>query len=169
MTELWSLLENALGLDLDSQELSIWQMALRAALVYVIALAIIRVGDKRFLGENTAFDVILAVIFGSIVSRAITGQSAFFPTLAAAIVVVVVHSLMAVAAFHSDRFSYLVKGRSRVLVKDGEIDWKAMRRSEIGENDLMVALRTNGNVTSLDEVREARLERNGDISIIKQD
>jgi uncharacterized membrane protein YcaP (DUF421 family) len=168
MPEIWPAIESAIGLDANSHDLTVWQMGLRAVVVYLIALVILRLGDKRFFGRSTAFDVILAVIFGSIVSRAITGQSAFFPTLGAAIIVVLTHWLLAVAAFYSHPFAYLIKGHSRVLVKDGQIDWHAMSRSHIGKNDLLTAIRANGHVTTLEEVQEARLERNGNISVIKK-
>lgn len=167
MLDVFNALEYGLGLGSDSHELTIWQMVLRAIVVYCIALALIRLGETRFIGENTAFDVILAIVFGSIVSRAITGQSAFFPTLAAAVTVVLIHWLFAALAFHLNWFAFLIKGRSHVLVQDGEIQWAAMRRSHIGKHDLMRALRAQGNVTTLDEVQEARLERDGSISVIQ--
>jgi hypothetical protein len=59
-------------------------MALRAVVVYVVTVIIVRLGKKRFMGKGTAFDVILGIMLGSIVSRAITGNAPFFPALAAA-------------------------------------------------------------------------------------
>jgi len=44
-----------------------------------------------------------------------------------------------------------------------------MRMSHIGERDLLGALRSEANVTHPSEVQEARLERNGEISVIKRD
>ncbi|MEX1018099.1 MAG: YetF domain-containing protein [Litorilinea sp.] len=169
MQELWNLIEAGLGLTFDSHELYFWQMALRTVVVYVAAVFLIRISEKRFLSKNTVFDVILGIVFGSIISRAITGQSAFFPTLGAAVVVVLMHWLFAVIGFHYDSFGVLIKGNAHVLVKDGEIQWDAMQHSHIGERDLMSALRRQGSVTSVEEVQEARLERSGEISVIKKD
>jgi uncharacterized membrane protein YcaP (DUF421 family) len=166
MTDIWHTIIAMLGLDSSSLELSVPQMALRALIVYVIALAMVRLGDKRFFGQNTAFDLILGIIFGSIVSRAITGQSAFFPTLGAALMVILVHWLLAVIAFRFDSLSAFIKGDSRVLIKDGEIQWESMRRSHIGKHDLMSALRANGSLNSIEDVQEAHIERSGNISVI---
>ncbi len=154
-------------LGLDADELNVMQMAARAVVVYVTALLMLRLGEKRFLGKNTAFDVILGIILGSVVSRAITGSTAFFPTLGAGLVLILLHWLFAVLAFHSDWFGTWIKGNARLLVKDGQIDWTAMRKSSISEKDLISALRSQANISTLDEVQEARLERSGDISVLK--
>jgi uncharacterized membrane protein YcaP (DUF421 family) len=168
MAELWNAVEGLLGIGQDSMDLSIPNMALRAVVVYVAALAMVRIGEKRFFGKNTAFDLILGIIFGSIVSRAITGQSAFFPTLTAALMVILLHWFFAMVAFHVHPFALWIKGTSRVLVQEGEIQWDAMRKSHIGKHDLMTALRSEANIDTLDKVQEARLERSGDISVIKK-
>lgn len=163
---IWLYVVDILGLGVDN--LHTWQMALRAVIVYISALAMVRIGEKRFLGRNTAFDVILGIIFGSVVSRAITGSSPFFPTLAAGLALVVLHWLFAIASFHSDWFGTFVKGRNRVLVEDGSILWDAMQKSHISETDLMTALRMQAGSDELEHVAEARLERSGDISVIKE-
>ena len=59
-----------------------------------------------------------------------------------------------------------MKGRPRVLVKDGVRQRDALARGQIGEHDLLEALRLNGRITRVEEVQEARLERNGQISVI---
>ncbi|MCL4302560.1 MAG: DUF421 domain-containing protein [Anaerolineae bacterium] len=142
-------------------------MALRALIVYIAALVMVRLGEKRFLGKNTAFDVILGIILGSVVSRAINGSAGFWSTLGAGFVLVGLHWLFAVLAFHSDWFGTLIKGRTRLLVKNGEIRWTAMRKSNISQNDLLGALRSEARTSSPDEVKEAHLERSGNISVIR--
>jgi uncharacterized membrane protein YcaP (DUF421 family) len=156
-------------LGLGEEDLNTWQMTLRVIVVYGAALLMVRLGKKRFLGENTAFDFILGIILGSVISRSITGNSPFIPTLAAALLMVVLHWVFSALAFHSDRFGTLIKGEHRTLVKDGEIQWDAMRKSNVSETDLMVALRTQARLQDIRQVKEARLERSGDISVIKVD
>lgn len=156
-------------LGLDADRLTIGHMAVRAVIVYLAALAMVRLGEKRFFGKNTAFDVILGIIFGSVVSRAITGSTEFFPTLAAGFVLILMHWLLAILSFRSDWFGTWIKGSHRTLVEDGKIDWNAMSKSHISENDLMSALRTQANLEDIEQVQEARLERSGEISVIKKE
>lgn len=86
---MFDIASSLLGIGQDS--ITWWQMLLRAVVVYILALAMVRLGDKRFLGKNTAFDVILGVVLGSVVSRAITNSSPFVPTLIAAVTLVALH------------------------------------------------------------------------------
>ncbi|MDF1751235.1 MAG: DUF421 domain-containing protein [Verrucomicrobiales bacterium] len=155
-----------LGLDLKGEDLGVWHMTARGVVVFIVAITLIRIGDKRFMGRNTALDVMLGFVFGSVMSRAITGNSPFFPTLAAGTVLVVMHWLLSFIAFHSDRFGTMVKGDRRLLIDGGEINWKEMKHSHISRNDLDQAIRSSGHQPDIEKIESAILERNGDISVI---
>ena len=150
-------------------DLTVWQMSLRALVVYVAAILLVKAGNKRFMGKNTAFDVILGIILGSVLSRAITGNAPFFQTIGAGAALVGLHWFFSVASFHSHRFGTFIKGQERMLVKDGEIQWDNMRKSYISRNDLDMALRSTGKVTGPVDVAVANLERSGDISVIPRE
>ncbi|MBW3633480.1 MAG: DUF421 domain-containing protein [Chloroflexi bacterium] len=156
-------------LGLEAESLTLGQMALRAMVVYVAALMMVRVGEKRFLGKNTAFDVILGIILGSVVSRGINGSAPFFPTLGAGFVLVGLHWTFAAVSYRWSRFGTLIKGSPRTLVKDGQVLWEQMGKSHLSANDLESALRTNAKMADPAQVAEARLERSGDISILTEE
>ena len=161
----WPVVGELLGIGAES--LALWQMAVRALAVYLAAIVLVRLGEKRFLGQYAALDVILGFMLGSVLSRVITGDAAFFETLlGAALVLVLIHWLFAIISFRSDRFASLVKGHHRVLIRDGEIQWDAMRKSHIGEQDLHAALRSSGSLSTPEKVQVAHLERSGDISVV---
>lgn len=161
-------LDQALGLSIDEKELGVGHMSLRAVVVFIAAAAMIRIGNKRFMGKSTAMDVMLGIMFGSIVGRAVTGNAAFFPTLAAGFTLIFLHWVFSAIAFRSHAFGKLVKGHHQELVKDGEIDWNMMRRSHVTEHDLHEALRSHGKSPEVSRIKSAHLERNGDISLLMQ-
>lgn len=143
-----------------------WQMSLRAIGVFMAALLIVRVGNPRVFGKNTAFDIILGIVFGSILSRAITGNSPFWPTLAAALVLVILHRGLATIAYHtSGRFGDFLKGRPVELIKNGKLLHDALQKYSVTDNDLQEAVRIKGS-TDISTIETAYLERNGNISII---
>lgn len=142
------------------------QMPLRAIVVYLSALAMVRLGEKRFFGRNTAFDLILGVIFGSVVSRAINGSADLLPTLLAGAALIGTHWLLAVASFNYSAFGTLIKGHPRTLIRDGAIDRSALRRSHLSDEDLATALRQEAGIVDVSRVSEARLERSGNISVL---
>lgn len=164
MQEAFEAVRTALGLGAD--DFGPVQMPLRAAVVYLSALVMVRMGEKRFFGKNTAFDLILGIIFGSVVSRAINGSAALVPTLLAGATLIGLHWALAVVSFRFSRFGTLVKGRPRTLVRDGTILRDAMRRSHLSDDDLETALREEARLKDVSRVQEARLERSGNVSVL---
>ncbi|WP_046869154.1 DUF421 domain-containing protein [Microvirga massiliensis] len=156
----------ALGLGLQSQDISVWQMGVRAAVVYVVTVLIVRLGKKRFMGRATAFDVILGIMLGSIVSRAVTGNAPFLPALVAAAVLVAMHWVSSAMALHWHAFGRAIKGQPVLMVRDGKVDETVMRKTHMTEHDLWEDLRGKS-VADLTQVAEAHLERSGQLSVIK--
>jgi len=62
----------------------------------------------------------------------------------------------------------MVKGHSEILVADGQVDEKAMRRSHISRDDLQEEMRLNGNVEDPALVYRAYKERSGQISVVRR-
>jgi uncharacterized membrane protein YcaP (DUF421 family) len=164
--EIESVLRPVLGIGLESRDINVVQMALRAAVIYVTTVLIVRLGKKRFMGQATAFDVILGIMLGSIVSRAITGNAPFLPALASAAVLVAMHSLFSGIALRWHGFGRAIKGEARLLVENGQVEHRAMRAAHMTDKDLWEDLRVKG-VSRLEEVAEGRLERSGNFSVIK--
>ncbi|MEH6664479.1 MAG: YetF domain-containing protein [Brevundimonas sp.] len=151
----------------EGQDIGALQMAVRAVLIFVLGVLIVRFAATRAFGKWSALDIILAVIVGSNLSRALTGSAPFLPTVIATVLLVVLHGLLAMAAARWSWLSTLTKGSSITLVRDGRIDEAAMRRSGIGKGDLRMALRAAGH-NDLKSIKSASLERNGDISVIDE-
>ncbi len=153
----------------STDNISWLQMSLRGALIFVYAMILVRFGGFRAFGMYSSFDIVLGVVLGSTLSRALTNNSPFFSTLAASTVLVLLHRLLARLALDHPRLERLVKGRDIRLVHDGRPERAAMRRANISRGDLAEALRSDGGIQDVGEVREARLERSGRISVIPKD
>src|SRR3712207_4859787 len=121
MDDIEGVLRLVLGLGQDSHELSWAQMAVRAVVVYADVLVMVRLGKKRFMARATAFDVILGIMLGSIVARAITGNAPLVPALAAAATLIALHWLFSWIALRWHGFGWAIKGDARLLVQDGEV------------------------------------------------
>ena len=151
---------------LSPEVLSATHVAARAVAIYIAAVVIMRIGDRRFLGHNAAFDAIFGVIIGSVFARGINGTAPVGVTLLGALVLVMLHWMLAFVAFHSDPFGTLLKGAEKILIRDGQPQRRAMREANISHRDLVAALHLNGQVADPQDVRLARLERNGEISVL---
>jgi uncharacterized membrane protein YcaP (DUF421 family) len=167
MATLYEWLDKILGLSLKSEQLGFEHMASRAVVMYVLLLFIVRAAKKRFLGRATAFDVVLVIMIGSIASRAMTGGAPFFPATLGVAVLVALHWIISLLARHSPTFSGLVKGHSTVLIKDGKVMSDALAAAHVSRDDLDEDLRERS-VADPGQVAEARLERSGRLSVIRQ-
>lgn len=170
---LWAVLLSALerlqlllGLERDLENVNSGQMVLRAILIYALALLLIRIASKRFLSKATAFDVIVGIMLGSILSRAINGSAPFIPTVLAGAALLGVHRLFAALAYGTSFFGPLIKGEPRLLIKDGKVQEEAMRAAKLSDNDLEQALRLHSRQQDPAKIKRAYLERNGSISFI---
>ena len=159
-------LDELIGLSKDARQLDVGEMAIRAAIIYTVTLAIVRLGKKRFMGSGTAFDMIVGIMLGSMASRALTGNSPMVPTMVGAAVLVLMHWLFSGIALRWHGFGTLVKGDVQTLVRDGKVDERMMRKVHMTERDLEEDLRSEG-LADPSRVKEARLERNGKLSVIK--
>ena len=160
----WDIIRSLLGLD--AEELGAGQMALRALLTFIVTITVVRLGDKRLFGQGTAFDIIVAIMIGSIMSRAITGASPLLATWVAGAVLVGLYWLLAALAYRISWFGPLVKGHPVLLIDNGQLQRDAMRESGVTQMDLEQALRTPGVEPSFSEVQRAYLERDGSISVV---
>ena len=91
MKEFWDTL---FGPHADSHTITALQMTVRAVLVFFAALALLRVSGKRTFGTNAAFDMVVKIMLGAVMSRAVVAASPFWGTLLAGFVLVGLHRLL---------------------------------------------------------------------------
>lgn len=150
----------------DYDQLDVYQVVIRTIVIYAIALLIIRIAKRRFMGGYSSFDILLGFIIGSIMARAIIGGISLINMIIVVGVLTLIHWLIATATYHSQKFSDAVKNTTRKLIIDGEVQEDALLKSKIGKNELLKAIRSEAGLESTDDVKTAYLERDGEITII---
>jgi uncharacterized membrane protein YcaP (DUF421 family) len=151
---------------MELQELAL--TALRATIIYVVLLVVVRLMGKRTVGSATAFDFMVALILSEIVDEPIYGD---VPMVQALVVIGVVagwHSINSWLSYRSRRWDHLTGGEPTVLVKDGRMDRDGMRTERVNEEELWSLLRLQG-IDDLGDVKTATLEPDGALSVIKTD
>jgi len=137
-------------------------------IIFMVAIVFVRLAKKRFIAQRSAMDIVMAVVFGSLLSRAINGSGTLVSCFSAGFTMVVLHRCMEALASRSPWFESLVKGHSNVLVRDGVVDRLEMARHDITEEDLVSEMRTNALTQDLAKVELAVLERGGQISVVER-
>jgi uncharacterized membrane protein YcaP (DUF421 family) len=149
------------GRDLDSL-----QMATRGFATFFVALALVRVSGRRSFARRSAFDNIIVIILGAVLSRPIYGASPFWPVVAGSTVLVVVHRLIGIGAARFTFLEVLAKGKPYTLWRNGRLDEHAMLRNEISRGDLDAAARSQAHRAQFSEVAEIHVETSGELSVV---
>ncbi|MCW3103102.1 MAG: hypothetical protein JWO09_1542 [Bacteroidetes bacterium] len=155
-------------LGLEEKDLEWYQMMTRTVVVFIAAVAFIRLAGMRTFGTKTPFDVVVSITLGALLSRCITGHYPFFATLLAAMSLAVVHRLCAWLAFRSKIIQKLMEGDSVLLFRNGVKEHRRLAKHCISEKDIIKALHEEC-LDSLDKVKELWLEPDGKISVIKKE
>jgi len=152
----------------SGEQLTPLQMGVRAFIMFFITLGLIRIGGMRIFGKKTAFDNILVIMLGAILARGVVGASPFLSTVVAGGVMVLIHKILALLALKYVWVGKIVKGIHRSLFKNGEMNIRNMRIAAISKDDLMEGVRLQINSNSLEDVQEAYIEKNGQVSIVEK-
>lgn len=156
------MLEQMIG---TSSDLSIFQMSVRAILVFVLTLLLLRLSGRRSLDHRSAFDLCITVLLGAVLSRAIVGASPFFPTLCASAIIVLLHRAIALLSIWSVSFEKIVSGSARILVENGRVNRHQMLAGLISNTDLLEAINKKTGHPELSSAAKVVLERNGEITV----
>lgn len=147
--------------------LSILHECARAALIFAYGLILVRLAGRRVFGKWSALDIIVSIIVGSNLSRAMTGNAPLWGTLAATTALMVLHWVLAQAAAHWRIASRVFEGRPIALAEESRLDKSARKRHAVSEADLNEALRQRG--PGPDQAKRITLEPSGRITVLKAD
>lgn len=152
----------------QGKDLNALQTTDRAIVIFFLTLLMIRIAGMRSFGLKSAFDNIIVIMLGALMSRPIVGASAFVPTIAAGFTISIIHRLLAWAAFRNKTINHAVTGSFFNLFKDGKFNDDGLRKCNVTVDEVMGHLRTDIHDDQLGNVREINMERSGKLSIVKK-
>lgn len=152
--------------DLFTLAMPWWEFVLRAVVVYVVVLVMVRLSGKRTVGQFTPFDLLVVVLLGTAVQNSLIGKdTSLLGGLLLAATLIGLNWLVGMLTARFRRIDKLVEGEPVVLARHGHVYAHVLRRQLISEHDFDEALRLN-NVSDISEVEIALLETNGRISVV---
>jgi uncharacterized membrane protein YcaP (DUF421 family) len=147
---------------------SLGWVAVKAVLLFTVAVIGLRLGERRTIAQLSAFDFTVAVAIGAIIGRGATASDTSFATSAVALVAfLVAHRVVAIGRRHS-RVVRLIDHPPRVLVAGGELQGGELARAGLTAEDVYALLRENG-VGDLGQVGYLLYETRGVVTVIGAD
>ncbi len=142
---------------------------IRAAVIFLFLWFVVRVGGKREVAQLSAFDMILLITVGDLVSQGIVQEDY---SLTAAIIAVATFTLAGIAlnafTFRFPRFRPWLAGRARIVVRDGEPLLETLSGERMTIQDVHEAARQQG-IRRLSDIELCVLENDGSFSFFTRD
>jgi uncharacterized membrane protein YcaP (DUF421 family) len=136
---------------------------------YCVLLLTVRVLSRRPGAQLTLFEFVIIFLVGGAAISATVGRDHSMTNCVTAILAVgLMHRAVSWVKGLSPRAGAIIDGTPLVLVKDGRWQLEVMDGMQLAPEDVMAAARGK-QIHSIMDVKYAILERNGSISIIKQD
>jgi uncharacterized membrane protein YcaP (DUF421 family) len=144
-------------------------IALRAGFAFFFIFLLTRVVGRRELSSLEPFDLVLLVVIGDLVQQGIT-QSDYSLTglVVAAGTMALLTVVVSYASFRFRRLRPVLDGEPIVILKDGKVVEKNLRRERMTVEEVEAAARLQ-QIPSLEQVKWAVLETGGQISFLQDD
>ena len=143
-------------------------IALRSIFLFFVVFTLMRVVGRRELSSLSPFDLILLIILGDAIQQGLTQDDY---SVTGALIVISTFAVLQVAISYTvyrwRRFRPLLRGEPIVVVQDGRVIEKNLKRERLSLDDVAEAAREQ-QVGSLDDVAWAVLETSGKISFIQK-
>lgn len=144
------------------------ETVIKTATLFITAAVLFRFTERRTLAEFAPFDWIAAVAAGAIVGRAATASDTSWLSASTALIcLLVTHALLARLRF-IPRLRRFIDPPAKVLIRDGRIDQRNLRRCGLTLADLQAVLRQHG-LRNPEHVHLAVFEAKGAVSVIAAD
>jgi uncharacterized membrane protein YcaP (DUF421 family) len=141
-------------------------LVLRALVLFAGVYILLRLVGRRELAEMEPVDFILLIVLGDAIQQGLT-QDDYSVTgaLTTIFTIAAIQVVLGYTAFRSKRVRTILEGEPVVLIEDGRVIDKNLRRARIAEEELAEEARLS-QVASLSDIAWAVLETSGKISII---
>ena len=143
-------------------------LAIRTFVIFWFIFLLTRIIGRRELSSLEPFDLILLIVLGDAIQQGLTQDD--YSVTGAFIAVATIAAMqigVSYLAYRFGRFRRVVEGEPIVIVQDGEIIERNMRRQRLTPDEVAEEARQQ-QIASLDEIQWAVLETSGQISFIKK-
>jgi uncharacterized membrane protein YcaP (DUF421 family) len=134
---------------------------LRPVIVYLVLVLLLRLFGKRELAQLNPFDLVVLLSLSNTVQNAIIGEdNSVTGGVIGAISLLTINWLVVRLLFRSPRLSRALEGKAAVLIRDGHIDQRALKKEALTREELVEVVHRQG-FEHIHDVHRCELEPNG--------
>jgi len=146
--------------------LPILDIALRSVIIYSFIIIGIRLLGKREISQLSIVDLVFVLLISNSVQNAMVGpNTTLIGGLVAAGSLFIINQALGLLMFRSKKAQTFLEGSPSMLVYQGKIIYKHMKKAGITDLELEEAIREHG-IEKVTQVDLAVLETDGNISVL---
>ncbi|WP_196001092.1 DUF421 domain-containing protein [Clostridium sp. 1001271B_151109_B4] len=139
---------------------------IKGILIYVLALILSKLIGIKIISQMNFFDFIMGVSVGSMIAKIIIDKD---HVVFSGIIALIIFTMLTIATSYLNLKSYtarkIINAKTLILIENGRIINKNMKKLRISINELMMKLREK-DVFNLEDVQFAIMESNGQLSVL---
>ena len=134
--------------------------------IYVILIIALRILGKREVGELSLFDLVILLIIADIASIGIDNPEFAIGSYFCVGCLVLFQRIISIILIRYAKLRSIMDGTSRIIVLDGKLHIKNMKKERYTIDDLISQMRLE-HIMDIDEIKLAILETNGILSVFR--
>ena len=139
---------------------------IKGILVYILALVLSKLIGIKIISQMNFFDFVMGVSIGSMIAKIIIDKD---HVVFSGVIALIVFSLLTISTSYLNLKSYIarsiINAKTLILIENGRIIDKNIKKLRITINELMMKLREK-DVFNIEDVQFAIMESNGQLSVL---
>ena len=141
----------------------------KTLVLYFFIVIVYRIMGKKEVGKLSIIDLIVSILIAELAAISIEQyDSSIMISIVPILCLVIIEVLFGYIGLKSSKFKKIIEGSPVVIIKNGKLNFDAMRKLRYGLDDLISQLREQG-IKSIEEVNYAVIENNGKLSIFQNE
>ncbi len=142
---------------------SVLEKVVRPLIIYVFLLIALRLGGHRELAQNSALQFVLLLSIANAVQNGVIGvDDSITGALIGAVTLFIANRIVELVASRNRWFHRIVVGQSIILVSNGKVNSRILKRQRLSEDDLVSAKQ---GANSINDIDRAIITVNGEIVV----
>ena len=145
------------------------KIIIKTVVLYFFIVFVYRIMGKKEVGKLSIIDLIVSILIAELAAISIEQyDSSILVSLIPILCLVIIEILFGYIGLKNPKIKKIIEGSPIVIIKDGKLNFEAMRKLRYSLDDLISQLREQS-IKSIEEVNYAVLENNGKLSIFQKE
>ena len=142
-----------------------FNLIFKTVFMYFFIIFVYRLMGKKEVGQLSIVDLIVSILIAELIALSIQEDNkSIFISVVPILVLVGVQIFISFITLKNDKLRYIIDGKPTIIIKNGKLNFTEMSKLRYSLDDLLTQLRLQG-VKSIDKVKYAVLENNGNLSV----